>query len=89
LSVSRSLTVQLNSYGWKVFEARRVEPVFFEKDRAIYYAENRTCFRSGEIRILDPNGATERVFPFADTDRNLSAQFVAALSGAVLHPKSH
>jgi len=41
--------------GWKVFEAPGVEPVFPEKDQAINYAQNRACFRSGEIRFLERN----------------------------------
>jgi hypothetical protein len=35
--------------GWKAFEAPGVEPVFPIKDQAIDYAQNRACFRSGEI----------------------------------------
>jgi hypothetical protein len=38
---------------WKAFEAPGVEPVFFDQEQAIDYAENRACFRSGEIRVLD------------------------------------
>jgi len=41
--------------GWIVFEAPGVEPVFPEKDQAINYAQNRACFRSGEIRFLERN----------------------------------
>ncbi len=33
--------------------------MFFEAP-AINYAENRACFRSGEIRILDSIGNVER-----------------------------
>ena len=43
--------------GWKVFEAPGVEPVFLNQDQAIDYAVGRACFRSGEIRILDGDGA--------------------------------
>jgi hypothetical protein len=57
--------------GWKVFEAPGVEPVFYEKRQAINYAENRACFRSGEIRILDLRGNVERIIPFNDTERKL------------------
>jgi len=53
------------------FEAPGVEPVFLKKDQAISYAENRACFRSGEIRILDSRGNVERVIPFDDTNRRL------------------
>jgi len=38
-------------WGWKVFGAPGVEPVFPEKRQAINYAQNRASFRSGEIRI--------------------------------------
>jgi hypothetical protein len=30
-----------------------VEPVFPKEDQAIDYAQNRACFRSGEIRVLN------------------------------------
>jgi hypothetical protein len=33
--------------------------------------QGRACFRSGEIRILDSNGAVERIIPFDETDRRL------------------
>jgi Uncharacterized protein conserved in bacteria (DUF2188) len=45
--------VRPHRWGWKAFEAGGVEPVFPKKDQAIDYAQNRACFRSGEIRILD------------------------------------
>ena len=57
--------------GWKVFEAPRVEPVFPEKRQAINYAENRACFRSGEIHILDSSGNVERIISFNETERKL------------------
>jgi hypothetical protein len=57
--------------GWKCFEAPGVEPVFPEKDHAIDYAQNRASFRSGEIRILNSNGAVERTIPFTEADRKL------------------
>jgi hypothetical protein len=57
--------------GWKAFEARGVEPVFLEKERAIRYAENRASFRSGEIRILDSTGEIERTISFNELDRQL------------------
>src|SRR5262245_37950953 len=47
--------------GWSVFEALGVEPVFLSQEDAISYAKGRTCFRSGEIRILDLRGAVERI----------------------------
>jgi hypothetical protein len=58
-------------WGWKAFEAPGVEPVFPEKDQAIDYAQNRACFRSGEVRILDSTGNIERVIPFDDANRKL------------------
>jgi hypothetical protein len=36
--------------AWQVFEAPGVQPVFLTKEQAIDYAQNRACFRSGEIR---------------------------------------
>jgi hypothetical protein len=44
--------IETHRWGWKVFEAPGVEPVFPEKRQAISYAQKRECFRSGEIRIL-------------------------------------
>jgi hypothetical protein len=38
--------------------------VFPEKDHAIDYAQNRACFRSGEVRIFDSTGNIERVISF-------------------------
>jgi hypothetical protein len=58
-------------WGWKVFEAPGVEPVFPEKDQAINYAQNRACFRSGEIRILGSSGNVERTILFSEADRKL------------------
>jgi len=57
--------------GWKCFEAPGVEPVFRSQQDAISYATGRARFRSGEIRILDSNGAVERVIPFIDPDGKL------------------
>jgi hypothetical protein len=65
------IEIRPHRWGWKVFEAPGVEPVFRDKDEAISYAENRACFRSGEIRILDLGGHIERVIPFDDTNRKL------------------
>jgi len=47
------IEIKPHRWGWKVFEAPGVEPVFPQKRQAIDYAETRACFRSGEIRILD------------------------------------
>jgi hypothetical protein len=57
--------------GWKAFEALGVEPVFPEKYQSIDYAQNRACFRSGEVRILDSTGNIERVIPFDEANRKL------------------
>jgi hypothetical protein len=65
------IEIKPHRWGWKVFEAPRIEPVFPEKHEALNYAENRACFRSGEIRILDSSGNVERVIPFNDTNRKL------------------
>jgi len=47
------------------------EPVFPNKDQAIDYAQNRACFRSGEIRVLDSTGKLERTIAFSEADRKL------------------
>ena len=47
------------------------EPVFPNKDQAIEYAQNRACFRSGEIRVLDSTGKLERTVAFSEADRKL------------------
>jgi len=58
------IEIRPHRWGWKVFEAPGVEPVFPEKDQAINYAENRASFRSGEIRILNSSGNVERTITF-------------------------
>ena len=65
------IEIKPHRWGWKVFEARGVEPVFPEKDQAINYAENRASFRYGEIRILDSTGNVERTIHFSEADRRL------------------
>ena len=65
------IEVAPHKWGWRVFEAPGVEPVFPEKDQAIGYAETRAAFRKGEIRILDANGNIERTIAFDQTDRKL------------------
>jgi hypothetical protein len=65
------IEIRPHRHGWKVFEAPGVEPVFPEKNQAINYAENRTSFRSGEIRILNSSGDLERTIPFTEADRKL------------------
>jgi hypothetical protein len=65
------IEIRTHRWGWKVFEAPGVEPVFPEKRQATDYAQQRACFRSGEIRVLDSSGNVERVIPFDDTNRKL------------------
>jgi hypothetical protein len=45
--------------------------VFLTQEQAIDYATCRACFRSGEIRVLDSNGAVEGIIPFDETGRRL------------------
>jgi hypothetical protein len=63
--------IKPHRWGWKVFEAPSVEPVFPEKRQAIDYAQCRACFRSGEIRILESAGKLERTIAFNEADRML------------------
>jgi hypothetical protein len=65
------LEIRPHPWGWKVFEAPGVEPVFVEQSQAIRYAETRACFRSGEIRILDPTGSVEHTISSSEADRKL------------------
>ena len=65
------IEIKPHRWGWKAFEAAGVEPVFPKKDQAIDYAQNRACFRSGQIQILDSTGKVERVIPFDDANRKL------------------
>jgi len=63
--------------GWQVYECAGVEPVFLSQQQAIDYAACRACFRAGEIRILDSNGAITRTIPFDETHRALVTSSVA------------
>jgi len=65
------IEIKLHRWGWKVFEAPGVEPVFPEKPLATNYAQSRASFRSGEIRILDSTGKLERTIAFSEADRML------------------
>jgi hypothetical protein len=65
------IEIRPHGWGWKVFEAPGVEPIFPEKRQAINYAQGRAWFRSGEIRILDSSGHLERIIAFNDADRKL------------------
>ena len=57
---SSFIEIRPHRWGWKVFEAPGVEPVFREKRHAINYAQERAWFHSGEIRILGSNGIVGR-----------------------------
>jgi len=50
--------------GWKVFEGNGIEPYFSEREQAIHYAESRTAFRRGEIRILTTLGEVDETIAF-------------------------
>ena len=63
------IEIKPHRWGWKVFEAPGVEPVFREQRQAIDYAQGRACFRSGEIRVLDSNGNIARTIQFDETER--------------------
>ena len=65
------IQIRPHRWGWKAFEASGVEPVFPKKDQAIDYAQNRACFRSGEILVLDSSGNVERTIAFSEADRKL------------------
>jgi hypothetical protein len=65
------IEIRPHCWGWKAFEGLGVEPVFPKKDQAIDCAQNRACFRSGEIRVLDSSGNVERTIAFSDANRKL------------------
>jgi hypothetical protein len=65
------IEIRPHRWGWKAFECPGVEPLFPKKDQAIDYAQNRACFRSGQIRVLDSTGKLERTIPFSEADRKL------------------
>jgi hypothetical protein len=71
LAVATVIEIRPHAWGWKAFEAPGVEPVFSKKDHAIDYAQNRACFRSGQIQILDSTGNVERTIAFSEADRKL------------------
>jgi hypothetical protein len=62
------IEIRPHAWGWKVFEAHGVEPVFREKRQAINYAQNRASFRSGEIHVFDSTGNVERTISFNEAD---------------------
>jgi len=55
----------------KLFKHPGVEPVFPKKDQTIDYAQNRACFRSGQIRVFDSSGNVERTIAFSEAHRKL------------------
>jgi hypothetical protein len=65
------IEIRPHRWAWKAFESPGVEPVFPQKDQAIDHAQNRACFRSGEIRVLDSTGHVERTIAFSEADRKL------------------
>ena len=65
------IEIKPHRWGWKVFEAPGVEPVFLEKDQAIGYAETCARLRTREIRIFDSTGKVERIIAFDDANRRL------------------
>jgi Uncharacterized protein conserved in bacteria (DUF2188) len=65
------IEIRPHRWGWKVFESPGVKPVFPKQDQAIDYAQNRACFRSGEIGVLDSAGKLERTIAFSEADRKL------------------
>jgi len=65
------IEIRPHRWGWKAFESPGVEPVFPKKDQALDYAQNRACFRSGEIRVLDSSDNVERTIAFSEGDRKL------------------
>lgn len=74
LKESHTMTVieiKPHRWGWKVFEAPGVEPVFPEKDQAINYAQNSASFRFSEIRVSDLSGNVERAIQFTEADRQM------------------
>ena len=65
------IEIRPHRWGWKAFEAPGVEPVFPKKDQAIDYAQNRACFRSGEIRVWIRPATSNASIPFSDANRKL------------------
>ena len=65
------IEIRPHRWGSKAFETPGVEPVLPKKDQAIDYVQNRACFRSGEIHILDSTGKLERAIVFSEADRKL------------------
>jgi hypothetical protein len=54
------IEIRPHRWGWKVFEAPGVEPVFPQKRQAINYAENRASFRLQPFARSSLGGAKNR-----------------------------
>jgi hypothetical protein len=63
--------IRPHRWGWKVFEAPGVEPVFGTKAQAIDYAETRACFRHLEMRVVDAAGNINETVALDDRERRL------------------
>jgi hypothetical protein len=50
------IEIRPHRWGWKVFEALGVEPVFAEKNHAIGYAKHRSGSHRAVIRVYDASG---------------------------------
>jgi hypothetical protein len=70
-NVMTVIEVSPHKWGWRVFEAPGVEPVFLDKDQAIGHAETRARLRTGEIRVFDSTGNVERLIAFDDANRSM------------------
>jgi hypothetical protein len=55
----------------RVFDAASNVIQTHEQATILLIAKGPACFRRGKIRILDSNGAVERVSPFNETERKL------------------
>jgi len=55
----------------KLLKLRALRLCFREKDKISDYSQNRACFRSGEIRVLDSTAKLERTIAFGAVDRKL------------------
>ncbi len=59
--------------GWQSFECPGVEPYFTgpdAKSAALAYAKERMAWRSGELRVMRPDGSVEESF-FFDRQRKI------------------
>ena len=70
-NVMTVIEVSPQKWGWRVFEAPGVEPVFLDKDQAIGYAETRARLCTGAIRVFDSTGNVERLIAFDDANRSM------------------